>query len=99
MGKISVLTNAQIMTLRRMKNGTKYQMTSNGKHGRQVRFAVGSKFVKDDVECKSLAPLMRKGFIKFKAASVCDNGSYYEVDLTQAGHAKVEASYGDEDKP
>lgn len=99
MGKISVLTNAQIMTLRRMKNGTKYQMTSNGRYGRQVRLAVGSKFGRDDIECKSLAPLMRKGFIKFKAASVCDNGSYYEVELTQAGDDKVEASYGDEDKP
>lgn len=99
MGKISVLTNAQIMTLRRMKNGTKYQMTSSGKHGRQVRFAAGSNFVQNDVECKSLAPLMRKGFIKFKAASVCDNGSYYEVGLTQSGRAEVEASYGDEDKP
>ena len=99
MGKIGVLTNAQIMTLRRMKRGTKYQMTSSGKHGRQVRLAVGSNFVRSDVDCKSLAPLMRKGLIKFKAASVCDNGSYYEVGLTAAGHAKVDASYGDEDKP
>lgn len=97
MGKVSILTNAQIMTLRRMNNGTKYQMTSDGKRGREVRIAVGSRFLRDDVGCKSLAPLMRKGMVEFKAASVCDNGSHYEARLTVAGHAAVGASYGDEE--
>lgn len=96
MGKVSVLTNAQITTLRRMNNGTKYQIRSDGKDGRQVRLAVGSAFRRDDVDCKSLPPLMRKGLIKFKAASVVDNGCYYEVELTTEGRAKVLASYAGE---
>lgn len=91
---MSKLTNAQIFTLRRLHNGQKFQMTSDSKYGREVRIAINSKFQRDDVSCKSLAPLMRSGLIQFRAASVCDNGSYYDVELTEAGRVQVMASYG-----
>ncbi|AZS06375.1 putative transcriptional regulator [Pantoea phage vB_PagS_AAS23] len=85
MSKVSLLTNAQVITIMRMGSGTLYEMSGNLRYGREVRIAVGRSFERDDVACKSLAPLMRRGLIKFKSQSVCNNSSFYAVVLSPSG--------------
>jgi len=87
MSKNARLSDAQLTTLRRVRDGIRYEMTGDGKHGREVRYRIGSR---EDVQCKSLAPLLRAGLIEFKSASVCGNHSYYEVVCTVDGYNKLE---------
>ncbi|MBM0748974.1 hypothetical protein JJB79_16405 [Pantoea eucrina] len=77
------VSRAQLFTLRRMRNGTRYMMRGDKGYGIEVRYDVATGN-RDDVSCRSLAPLMRSGLIRFKTKPT-DMTRYYEVELTPQG--------------
>lgn len=81
---LSVLTNAQVYTLRRLANGSEYRMQGNGKRAfeRRKQYRVGF----DDVNAPSIAPLVRKGLVQIDPHYTKPNPtSYYPVVLTVEG--------------
>lgn len=86
MAKVSLLTNAQALTVMRMGSGTRYIMRGNMQLGMEEKIWAenGESYY---VKCKSLAPLMRKGMIKFSNDSERRGWSYYELELTPEGQA------------
>lgn len=77
------VSRAQLITLRRMRNGTRYMMRGDKAGGVEVRYVTGT-MDRDDVNCRSLAPLMRSGLIRFRSKPT-DMTRYYEVELTLQG--------------
>lgn len=82
--KVSVLTNAQVYTLRRLSSGTEYRAQGNGKRAfeRRKQYRVGF----DDVNAPSIPPLIRKGLVQIDQRYTNPNPtSYYPVVLTVEG--------------
>lgn len=77
------VTDTQILTLRRMRSGTKYQLRGDRQSGREVRRDIATR-QRCDVNCRSLAPLLRTGLIDF-AVPPTDKTRYYDVKMTAAG--------------
>ncbi|EMO8811989.1 hypothetical protein WDQ79_000141 [Klebsiella michiganensis] len=75
----SKLTDAQVYTLRRMKNGTRYFLKGDGKRGDEDNG-------RRRVNCPSLPVLFRRGFVVF--CSDCEKQGYtwYSVKLTPEGN-------------
>ncbi|MGY0246287.1 hypothetical protein [Klebsiella michiganensis] len=75
----SKLTDAQVYTLRRMKNGTRYFLQGDGKRGDEDNG-------RRRVNCPSLPVLFRLGFVVF--CSDCEKQGYtwYSVKLTPEGN-------------
>lgn len=77
------MTEAQLLVLRRMADGTKYQLLGDKTRGREVRYAI-SYDERDDKNCRSLPPLIRAGYIEFESKPT-DMTRYYPVRLTARG--------------
>lgn len=77
------VTQAQIFTLRRMRSGTSYIVRGDGARGLEVRVTPGT-CQRDDINCSSLMPLMRKGLIEFVGEPLVKT-RYYDVRLTERG--------------
>lgn len=77
------ITDAQIFTLRRMRNFAVFELRGDRASGRQVKRDIATR-QRDDVNCRSLAPLMRAGLIAF-CKEPTDMTRYYEVELTPEG--------------
>lgn len=77
------VTDTQILTLRRMRGGIKYQLRGDKQSGREVRQNMITRR-RFDVNCRSLAPLMRAGLIDF-VKEPTDKTRYYDVKMTAAG--------------
>lgn len=77
------ITATQIMVLKRMAAGTLYQFRGDRQSAREVKrdIATGHRC---DVNCRSIAPLMRAGFIEF-ARTAADKTRYYEVRVSPEG--------------
>ncbi|QYA57200.1 hypothetical protein [Escherichia phage KW1E_UTAR] len=81
---LSVLTNAQVYTLRRLASGRSYMCQGNGKRAfeRRKEYRVGF----DDVNAPSIPPLIRKGLARIDPRYTNPNPtSYYPVVLTVEG--------------
>lgn len=76
------LTDAQIFTLRRIKNGTRHLLRGDEKKGNAVTST-------RDIDCPSLPVLFRKGLIKWHSNVPKDPGTWYWVRLTHAGNIAV----------
>lgn len=74
------VSEAQILTLKRIKSGTKYQVSGNIKYAREER-------IHGDVCCRSIVPLMRLNLIDFEynCKNQRDGSLYYNVTLTEKG--------------
>lgn len=77
------VTDAQIYTLRRIYSGRKFELRGDRASGREVRRDVETR-QRDDVNCRSLAPLLRAGLITTRKEPT-DMTRYYEVVLTASG--------------
>lgn len=83
--KVSVLTNAQVYTLRRLSSGTEYRVQGNGKRACEWR-KTGRRYTIDPVNAPSIPPLIRKGLVKIDPRYTKPNpNSYYPVVLTVDG--------------
>lgn len=84
--KVSVLTNAQVYTLRRLSSGTEYRAQGNLKRAFERRPLPSSSLGFDDVNAPSIAPLIRKGLVQIDPRYTNPNPtSYYPVVLTMEG--------------
>lgn len=83
MSKHLKLTDAQIFTLRRMYNGTRYFMRGDKQKGMQDKFS-------HRVNCPSIPVLFREGLVNWRN-SACRkfDGLYYSVNLTPSGFDAV----------
>lgn len=77
------VSREQLFTLRRMRSGTRYMMRGDKAYGIEVRYDLQTRN-RDDINCRSLAPLMRSGHIGFSQKPT-DMTRYYEVQLTPQG--------------
>lgn len=93
---LSVLTNSQVYTLRRMASGTEYRAQGNGKRACEWRKTVG-RYTIDPVNAPSIPPLIRKGLVQIDPRYTKPNPtSYYPVVLTVEGvNAAKEAVIND----
>ncbi len=78
MGKQIRLTDAQVYTLRRMKNGTRYFMQGNAKRGDE-----DNGFRR--INSPSLPVLFRYGLVDFCSDAVKEPTKWYSVKLTVDG--------------
>lgn len=83
-----VLSEVQLITLRRIQNGTKHQLRGDRAIGLEMRRDI-SACNRKDITCRSLAPLMRAGLIEF-ITHPTDKTRYYEVRLTETGRELIE---------
>lgn len=83
---LSVLTNAQVYTLRRLSSGTEYRAQGNLKRAFERRPLPSSSMGFDDVNAPSIPPLIRKGLVQIDPRYTTTNPtSYYPVVLTVEG--------------
>lgn len=75
-----MITDAQVLVLRRMCSGTEYQLRGDKSKGREVGRILAS-CNRCYRNCRSLAPLMRAGLIEFETQPN-DLLRYYRVRLT-----------------
>lgn len=92
MAKVSVLTNAQIYTLRRLASGTEYRAQGNGKRAFERRPDASSRLGFHDVNAPSIPPLIRKGLVMINPIYNAKPDSYYPVVLTAEGCAMVKTA-------
>lgn len=95
--KVSVLTNAQIYTLRRLASGTAYRVQGNGKRAFERRPCVdisGGQWKNsfNDVNAPSIPPLIRKGLVMINPIYNAKPDSYYPVVLTAEGCAMAKTA-------
>lgn len=77
------LTDAQIFTLRRIKNGTRHLLRGDEKKGNAVIS------ITRDINCPSLPALFRMGLIKWHSNVPKEPHTWYWVRLTHAGSIAV----------
>lgn len=84
------LTEAQVLTLRRMKTGTKYQLRGDGKKALELRPAIAVQHgtwtnTVDHIYAPSVPVLYRLGLVDFIINRVQEATKYYNVRLTEEG--------------
>lgn len=72
------LTEAQVYTLRRMKSGTRYFLTGDGRRGDEDNG-------RRRVNCPSLPVLFREGLVDFCSDCEKQHYTWYSVKLTPDG--------------
>ncbi|ADU72701.1 hypothetical protein [Pantoea sp. At-9b] len=83
------ISQAKLITLRRMQSGTKHRLRGDKAIGLEMKCDFEIEVRKRrDITCRSLASLMRSGLIEF-IASPTDMSRYYEVRLTEEGEKVV----------
>lgn len=82
-----IISQEKSIALRRMLKGEKYLLRGDKAIGLEVRRDDKTCKLKQ-VNCRSLAPLLREGLVEF-AFMPTDITRYYEVRLTEAGERLV----------
>lgn len=96
------LTDAQIYTLRRMKSGTRYVMTGDGRSADENRREPGGRLGYRPVSAPSIRVLYRLGLVNFTNPKAADSQPRHShpVQLTLAGRDAAETmKVSSEDQP
>jgi hypothetical protein len=86
------LTDEQIYTLRRLKSGTRYVMTGDGRSADENRREPGSRLGYQPVSAPSIRVLYRLGLVNFTNPKAADSQPrhLHPVQLTLAGRDTAE---------
>lgn len=82
-----IISQEKMIVLHRMQTGTRFLLRGDKAMGYEVRHDIKTRKLRE-VNCRSLAPLIRDGLVEFVFYPT-DITRYYEVRLTEAGRRVV----------